>query len=83
MNTPDTNRVLAFTITNVGNGTELFTLTPNLAVAGDQFNPNSPDFTYMHQVVQKALAPPVAHHHAPPATQDDTDACAYHPGQAY
>ncbi len=39
VNTPDTNRVLAFTITNVGNGTELFTLTPNLAVAGDQFNP--------------------------------------------
>lgn len=39
VNTPDTNRVLAFTITNVGNGTESFTLTPNLAVAGDQFNP--------------------------------------------
>lgn len=49
----------------------------------DQFNPNAPDFTYMHQVVQKALAPPVKHRHAPPATQDDTDACAYHPGQAY
>ncbi len=39
VNTPDTNRVLAFTVSNVGNGTELFTLTPNLAVGGDQFNP--------------------------------------------
>jgi LCP family protein required for cell wall assembly len=49
----------------------------------DQFNPNSPDFDYMQQVVQKALLPPVKHHHAPPATQDDADACAYHPGQSY
>jgi LCP family protein required for cell wall assembly len=49
----------------------------------DQFNPNDPDFGYMHQVVQKALLPPVKHHHAPAVTQDDTDACAYHPGQSY
>jgi LCP family protein required for cell wall assembly len=49
----------------------------------DQFNPNDPDFGYMHQVVQKALLPPVKHHHTPAVTQDDTDACAYHPGQSY
>ncbi len=41
VNTPDTNRVLAFTVTNVGNGPESFTLTPNLnpAAPADQFNP--------------------------------------------
>lgn len=50
----------------------------------DQFNPNAPDFDYLHQVVQKALAPPTGrHHHASNGTQDDTDACAYHPGQSY
>jgi LCP family protein required for cell wall assembly len=50
----------------------------------DQFNPNDPNFDYMHQVVQKALQPPTKHaHHAPATSQDDTDACAYHPGQAY
>jgi LCP family protein required for cell wall assembly len=50
----------------------------------DQFNPNDPDFTYMHQVVQKALAPPAKHrHHAPATTQVDNNACAYHPGQSY
>jgi LCP family protein required for cell wall assembly len=47
------------------------------------FNPGAPDFTYLHQVVAKALAPPVGHHHHPSPAQDDTDACAYHPGQAY
>jgi LCP family protein required for cell wall assembly len=50
-----------------------------------QFSPGDPDFAYMHQVVQKALAPPThKHHHGPknPA-QDDQDACAYHPGQSY
>ena len=48
------------------------------------FNPGAPDFDYMHQVVQKALLPPTHHHHhAPSATEDDKDACAYHPGQAY
>ncbi len=50
----------------------------------DQFNPNDPDFDYMHQVVQKALAPPVKHRrHTSSPAQDDTDACAYHPGQSY
>ena len=41
VNTPDTNKVLVFTVTNVGNGPESFTLTPNLnpAAPADQFNP--------------------------------------------
>ena len=42
VNTPDTNKVLVFTVTNVGNGSESFTLTPNLnpgAPVVDQFNP--------------------------------------------
>jgi uncharacterized repeat protein (TIGR01451 family) len=42
VNTPDTNKVLAFTVTNVGNGPESFTITPNLipgAPVVDQFNP--------------------------------------------
>jgi len=37
--TPDTNKVLLFTLTNVGNGPESFNLTPSLTVSGDQFNP--------------------------------------------
>ena len=48
------------------------------------FSPGDPDFDYMHEVVQKALAPHAQHrHHTPSATQDDKDACAYHPGVAY
>jgi uncharacterized repeat protein (TIGR01451 family) len=42
VNTPDTNKVLVFTVTNVGNGPEAYTLTPNLnpgAPVVDQFNP--------------------------------------------
>ncbi len=41
VNTPDTNKVLVFTVTNVGNGAESFNLTPNLSPAAppDQFNP--------------------------------------------
>jgi uncharacterized repeat protein (TIGR01451 family) len=41
VNTPDTNKVLVFTVTNVGNGPESFTLTPNLnpPTPADQFNP--------------------------------------------
>ena len=40
VNSPDTNKVLVFTVTNVGNGPESFTLTPNLNPAvADQFNP--------------------------------------------
>lgn len=34
-----TNRVLSFTVTNTGNGSEAFRLTPNGAVGGDQFDP--------------------------------------------
>jgi LCP family protein required for cell wall assembly len=49
----------------------------------DQFNPNAPDFAYMHEVVTKALAPRPPHRpHAPRPTQTDTDACANPPGQA-
>jgi uncharacterized repeat protein (TIGR01451 family) len=42
VNTPDTNKVLVFTVTNVGNGPEAYTLTLNLnpgAPVVDQFNP--------------------------------------------
>lgn len=42
VNSPDTNRVLAFRVTNVGNGPEAFNLTPNLSPAvADQFNPQT------------------------------------------
>ena len=47
------------------------------------FSPGDPDFDYMHEVVQKALAPRKHHHHAQSPAQDDTNACAYHPGQGY
>ena len=36
---PDTNRVLVFIVTNVGNGQESFTLAPGYAVPGDNFDP--------------------------------------------
>ena len=36
-----TNRVLSFTVTNTGNGSEAFRLTPNSAVGGDQFDPTT------------------------------------------
>jgi LCP family protein required for cell wall assembly len=49
-----------------------------------EFSPGVPDFDYVHQVVQKALAPPVhRRHEAASPAEDDHDACAYHPGQAY
>jgi LCP family protein required for cell wall assembly len=51
----------------------------------DRFDPNDPDYAYMHQVVRRALAPP-AHHrrpHSSSPTEDDMSACAYHPGQSY
>jgi polyisoprenyl-teichoic acid--peptidoglycan teichoic acid transferase len=55
----------------------LFRLSPD-------FSPGNPDFTYMHEVVQKALAAKPKHaHHAVSPTQDDKDACAYDPGQSY
>jgi len=48
------------------------------------FNPGAPDFDYMHQLVQKALAPRAPHrHHAQSPAQVDQDACAYHPGESY
>lgn len=36
-----TNRVLSFTVTNTGNGSEAFRLTPNSTVGGDQFDPTT------------------------------------------
>jgi uncharacterized repeat protein (TIGR01451 family) len=36
---PDSNRVLAFVVTNVGNGQESFTLAPGYTVPGDAFDP--------------------------------------------
>lgn len=42
VNSPDTNKSLLFTVTNVGNAPEAYTLTPNLnpgAPVVDQFNP--------------------------------------------
>jgi hypothetical protein len=40
VNSPDTNRTLAFTVTNVGNAPENFSLALNLSPAvSDQFNP--------------------------------------------
>lgn len=42
VNSPDTNRTLLFRVTNIGNGPEAFTLTPNLSPAiADQFNPQT------------------------------------------
>jgi LCP family protein required for cell wall assembly len=50
----------------------------------DQFNPGSPDFTYLHDVVAKALLPHHRHRaHATSPSEDDLDACAYRPGQSY
>ncbi len=34
-----TNAVLTYQVTNTGNGTEAFTLTPNVGVGGDNFDP--------------------------------------------
>ncbi len=34
-----TNNVQTFNVTNTGNGSEAFTLTPNVLLAGDDFNP--------------------------------------------
>jgi uncharacterized repeat protein (TIGR01451 family) len=36
-----TNRVLGFDVTNTGNGTENFVLTPNGTLSGDQFDPTT------------------------------------------
>lgn len=39
---PDTNRQLAFLVSNTGNGSEKFSLALNAALAGDQFDPTNP-----------------------------------------
>jgi len=39
VNSPDTNRVITFTLINIGNGSENFSLNRNNAIAGDQFDP--------------------------------------------
>ncbi len=39
VNSPDTNRVITFTLINIGNGSENFSLNHNNAIAGDQFDP--------------------------------------------
>lgn len=36
-----TNQVLSFTVTNTGNGSEAFNLTPTTAIGGDQFDPTA------------------------------------------
>lgn len=36
-----TNQILSFTITNIGNGSEAFRLTPNATIGGDQFDPTT------------------------------------------
>lgn len=36
-----TNQVLTFTVTNTGNGSEAFNLTPTTAIGGDQFDPTT------------------------------------------
>jgi polyisoprenyl-teichoic acid--peptidoglycan teichoic acid transferase len=50
--------------------------------SSDEFNPNDPDFDYVHEKVAQALLPPTRHKHKHRA-EDDQDACAYHPGQNY
>jgi polyisoprenyl-teichoic acid--peptidoglycan teichoic acid transferase len=50
--------------------------------SSDEFNPNDPDYTYMHEKVATALLPPTRHRHKA-RSEDDQDACAYHPGQNY
>jgi uncharacterized repeat protein (TIGR01451 family) len=39
VNSPDTNRVLTFRVTNMGNGTETYRLSRNDALPADQFDP--------------------------------------------
>ncbi len=41
VNTPSSNRVLSFNLTNTGNGNEAFGLAATGVVAGDQFNPGN------------------------------------------
>jgi uncharacterized repeat protein (TIGR01451 family) len=37
--TPDNDRPLSFTVTNPGNGSEAFALSPNASLGGDQYDP--------------------------------------------
>lgn len=37
--TPEANKVLSFTVTNTGNGNEVYALTASNALSGDQFDP--------------------------------------------
>jgi uncharacterized repeat protein (TIGR01451 family) len=41
VNTPSSDRVLSFTLTNTGNGAEAFVLGATGVVSGDQFNPSN------------------------------------------
>jgi uncharacterized repeat protein (TIGR01451 family) len=41
VNSPDTNRLLVFVVTNVGNGQESFTLAPGYTIPGDSFDPTA------------------------------------------
>lgn len=54
---PDTDRALAFVLTNTGNGTEAFSLARNDAVAGDQFDPvpSSAGAIYLENGLQPGL----------------------------
>src|SRR5215468_8576562 len=36
---PDNDRPLSFTVTNPGNGSEAYALTPNASLGGDQYDP--------------------------------------------
>lgn len=40
VNTPDTNQVLTYLLTNTGNGNDSYLLTVDNTIAGDQFNPS-------------------------------------------
>jgi len=51
--------------------------------SSEDFNPNDPDFDYVHEKVAQALLPPAPHRHHQRRAEDDQDACAYHPGQNY
>jgi LCP family protein required for cell wall assembly len=51
--------------------------------SSEDFDPNDPDFDYVHEKVAQALLPPAPHRHHVRRAEDDQDACAYHLGQNY